>query len=88
MGHNKIRVFTRVICPLMVLAFVGGIVPDIDHPLAEALGINNGRFMHSAFAILGFCLLSSGLIILIAYLRRLSKLWFLKGSNDATIRRN
>lgn len=64
MGIKKCSI-ARIICYLMVLAFVSGIAIDIDHILAPLLGIDNKRFLHPVllpFGV-GFLVVGSWLII-------------------------
>ena len=68
--HHKLRNITWLLCGLMVLAFIAGVLPDIDHPLAQIFGITDGRFLHPAFGIMGYILAGSGVILLIAFLGR------------------
>jgi heme/copper-type cytochrome/quinol oxidase subunit 3 len=63
---------------LMVLAFVAGIVVDVDHPLAKILGIPYARFLHPYFALAGFGFLGLGIILAIACLCRYLQLRILR----------
>ena len=51
--HSKARTFTRWFCALVVAGALGATLPDVDHPIAWALNISNGRFLHPIFLILG-----------------------------------
>ena len=76
--HHKLRNITWMLCGLMVLAFIAGVIPDIDHPLSQILGITDGRFLHPAFGIMGYILVGCGVIILITLLGRHFKPGILK----------
>jgi len=68
----------RVMGGLMVLAFVAGIVPDLDHPLAILLGISDERFLHPYFAVIGSGFVGGGIILAFACLCRCIQLRLLK----------
>lgn len=61
-----LRNATRIMGGIVVLAFVSGSLPDIDHPIASILGISNGRFLHLYFARIGNYFTYIGLIVAIA----------------------
>ncbi len=63
---------------IMVLAFVAGIMVDVDHPLAQVLGIHDARFLHPYFAYAGLILLGSGIVLALACLCRYLQLRLLK----------
>lgn len=62
----EVRIITRLMGGIMVLAFIAGIMVDLDHPLAFLLGINEGRFLHPYFAVAGIAFIGAGLILAIA----------------------
>jgi ABC-type cobalamin transport system permease subunit len=63
---------------VVLLAIVGGIIVDIDHPIAWLLGIPDGRFLMPYFAVAGGVLVLAGGGFLIACLCRYTWLRFLK----------
>ena len=64
---------TWLICYLVVLAFIAGIVVDVDHALSILLGLNNARFLHLHFTIVGLVFIGIGTGILIALVCRLHR---------------
>jgi hypothetical protein len=64
----------------MVLAFVFGIIVDVDHPIAFALGIPNGRFLMPYFDMGGYIALGAGTVLAIACLCRYASIRLLKGA--------
>ena len=63
---------------LMVLAYMAGIIVDIDHPIAWALEIANGRFLMPYFSIGGVAALCCGIVLVISCLCRYAWIRFLK----------
>jgi len=59
-----------LICFSVVLAFIGGTIVDVDHPISFYLGIADGRFLHPYFNLAGYILASCGIILLITCLGR------------------
>ncbi len=75
---SKIRVITWLMGGIVVFAFAAGVMVDVDHPLAWALGIRSYRFLHPYFAIIGLGLIGLGLILGIACLCRCLQLRLLR----------
>jgi len=48
---------------LGVFAFIAGIIPDIDHSIAWLLELDNGRFLHPYFDLVGTWFISCGLVL-------------------------
>jgi len=64
-----------------VLAFISGILVDIDHPAHYYLGWGeDGRYLMDEFETAGYILVSSGAIILIACVCRYCKSRILRRS--------
>jgi ABC-type cobalamin transport system permease subunit len=63
---------------VVLLAIVGGIIVDIDHPIARLLALPDGRFLMPYFAVAGGVLVFAGIGFLIACLCRYSWLRFLR----------
>ena len=72
MADNILPDPARLMVCLLGLAFVSGMLPDIDHPIRWLLGIGAGRFLHAPFAILGLGLVGIGSWILVSLYSRLS----------------
>lgn len=72
--HCLLRNLARFICVAVVLAFISGSVVDIDHPIAWALGMPNGRFLMPYFNLVGYIAVGCGIIILISCLCRYSRI--------------
>ena len=66
----------------MVLAYLASIIVDIDHPIAWALEIANGRFLMPYFNIGGVIALSCGTVLVVASLCRYTWIRFLKHSRN------
>lgn len=66
----EVRAFTRLMGGIVVLAFIAGIMVDLDHPLALVLGISNERFLHPYFAVAGLGSICIGLGLVITCLCR------------------
>lgn len=75
---NKMRSLAWIVGTVVLLAIVGGIIVDIDHPIAWLLALPDGRFLMSFFAVAGVMLLLAGLGFLIACLCRYTWIWFLR----------
>lgn len=75
---NKMRSLTWLVGAVVLLAIGGGIIVDIDHPIAWLLEIPNGRFLMPYFAVAGGVLVLAGVGFLIACLCRYTWLRFLK----------
>ncbi len=75
---NKMRSLAWIVGTVVLLAIVGGIIVDIDHPIAWLLALPDGRFLMSYFAVAGVVLLLAGLGLLIACLCRYTWIGFLK----------
>jgi hypothetical protein len=76
-GFNR-RNITWIMGGVVVLAFISGIMVDIDHPIAWIFGIHNGRFLHPYFALVGYWSICVGFILAVACVCRLALLRFLK----------
>jgi hypothetical protein len=76
--YSERRVITCLMVGIVVLAVIGGVMVDVDHPLAQLLGIRYGRFLHPYFAVAGLGLLGLGIILFIACLCRFLQLRLLK----------
>jgi hypothetical protein len=76
------RVIAWFMGGVVVLAFIGGVVVDVDHPLAWVLGISYGRFLHPYFAVAGIGFVSAGLVLAIACICRCLQLRVLKKRNS------
>ncbi|MBA7475225.1 hypothetical protein ES707_10591 [subsurface metagenome] len=63
--HFSLRNPARFVLGLGVLAFITAPapVPDIDHPIAWFLGLDNGRFLHPYFDLVGTWFIICGLIL-------------------------
>jgi len=61
--HFSLRNPARFVLGLGVLAFITAPVPDIDHPIAWLLGLDNGRFLHPYFDLVGTWFIICGLIL-------------------------
>ena len=72
------RSLTWIVCTVVLLAIVGGIIVDIDHPIARLLALPDGRFLMPYFAVAGGVLVFAGISFLIACLCRYTWLRFLK----------
>jgi len=72
------RNIARLMGCVVVLAFIAGIIVDVDHPLARFLGIHSGRFLHPYFAIGGVIFVGIGLVLVIACLCRYLWIRFLR----------
>lgn len=68
-----------IMVSLIFTAFIIGLLPDIDHPIAYWLGIENGRFLHPYFNLAGYILLGCGIGFVVASFCRLSLSRFLRG---------
>jgi len=75
---NKKRSLAWIVGTIVLLAIAGGIIVDIDHPIAQLLEIPDRRFLMPYFAVAGGVLLLAGLSFLIACLCRYTWLRFLK----------
>lgn len=75
--YLKGRNIAWIVGGLVVVAFVGGVMVDVDHPLAQLLGIHRGRFLHPFFAFAGLAAVGIGLVLVITCIRRLRKPGFL-----------
>jgi len=72
MAHFLFSNTTWLVVYLLSLAFVSGIVSDIDHPLHWALGLGqHARFSHGYLAVVGVVLICCGLGIIGSLHRRL-----------------
>ncbi len=67
---NKMRNPAWLICFAVVLALVCGTIVDVDHPISFYLGIADARFLHPYFNLVGYILISCGIIFLITCLCR------------------
>ncbi len=86
MGYAILNKFYRsqfipawLVCCAMVLAFVSGVIVDVDHPIAFVLGIPNGRFLMPYFDMGGYIALGAGAVLAIACLCRYASIRLLKG---------
>ncbi len=77
-GRSEVRVLTRLMGGIVVLAFIAGIMVDLDHPLAFILGIHKERFLHPYFGIAGLIFVGIGLILVITCLCRYVQFRLLK----------
>lgn len=75
---NKVRSLAWIMGTVVLLAIVGGIIVDIDHPIAWLLALPDGRFLMPYFAVAGGVLLLAGLGFLITCLCRYAWIRFLK----------
>lgn len=75
---NKKRSLAWIVGTIVLLAIAGGIIVDIDHPIAQLLEIPDRRFLMPYFAVAGGVLLLAGPSFLIACLCRYTWLGFLK----------
>lgn len=71
--HTKMSGFARTFWLSLGVGFVGSVLPDVDHPISLWLGIQDARFLHQAFTVLGVALMLCGIGTGIAWSRRLSK---------------
>jgi hypothetical protein len=67
---GKMRSLAWLVGAIVLLAIGGGIIVDIDHPIAWLLALPNGRFLMSYFAVAGGVLVLAGVGFLIACLCR------------------
>ena len=75
---SKMRSLAWLVGAIVLLAIGGGIIVDIDHPIAWLLAIPDGRFLMPYFAVAGGVLVLAGIGFLIACLCRYTWLRFLK----------
>ncbi len=75
---SKMRSLAWLVGTVVLLAIIGGIIVDIDHPIARLLAIPDGRFLMPYFAVAGGVLVLAGISFLIACLCRYVWLRFLK----------
>ena len=68
--HFSLRNPARFILTLGVFAFITGPVPDIDHIFALLLGLDDGRFLHPYFDVVGTWFIINGFILACALLGR------------------
>ena len=68
----------RLICYFMLLAFVCGIIPDIDHPL-YFLGWTSQAFFHKYLVASGYIFTGCGALIILTLACRYI-LWFLRNA--------
>jgi hypothetical protein len=80
-GHPKGRVIARLMGGVVVLAFIAGTMVDVDHPLAQLLGISHQRFLHPYFAYAGLGALCIGLGLVVTCLRRFLSTRFLNNKS-------
>jgi hypothetical protein len=78
--YIKKRSVTWVMGGVMVLAFVAGIIVDIDHPIAWLLGFHNGRFLMGFFAAASYWALGCGAVLAITCICRYAWVRFLRKS--------
>lgn len=65
------RTYSWIVCLCLGVAFIGGVLMDIDHPIHYIWGIGaHGRFAMEAFAVSGAFALLCGLGILISLVCR------------------
>lgn len=75
----KVRGIAWIVFSLVVLAFITGMLPDIDHLLHWLFGWGeSGRYLMGYFEIAGYILLGSGIIIFISCICRYIWLRILK----------
>jgi len=73
MAHYIFSEPARFIIYILSLAFVAGILQDLDHPFHWFMGIgNSARFAHPIFAVTGVVFIGCGLGILYTLYRRLA----------------
>ena len=72
------RSLTWIVCTVVLLAIVGGIIVDIDHPIARLLALPDGRFLMPYFAVAGGVLVFAGIGFLITCLCRYLWIRFLR----------
>ncbi len=75
---NKMRSLAWIVGTVVLLAIVGGIIVDIDHPTAQLLENPDRRFLMPYFAVAGGVLLLAGFSFLLACLCRYTWIRFLK----------
>ncbi len=77
-NRSIVRNIAWVMGGIVVLAFISGVMVDIDHPIAWLLGNGHGRFLHPYFALAGTWAIGLGIILGITCLCRLAFLRLLK----------
>ena len=63
---NKMRSPSWMLGFVMVLAIFCGLIVDVDHPISSVMGIADGRFLHPHFELVGYILISCGIILLVS----------------------
>ena len=61
--HFSLRNPAWVVLSLGMFAFIAAPVPDIDHIIAWFLGLDNGRFLHPYFDMVGTWFIICGLVL-------------------------
>ncbi len=69
-----------LVCGAVVLAFVSGVIVDVDHPIAFVLGIPDGRFLMPYFSMGSYIALGAGAVLAVACLCRYARVRLLKGA--------
>ncbi len=86
--HSSLRNPAWFVLGLGVLAFITAPAPDIDHPIAWLLGLDNGRFLHPYFDLVGTWFIICGLILAGTLLGGYAFTWVLnrKGKGKVSLR--
>ena len=80
--HFSLRNPARFVLGLGVLAFIAAPAPDIDHPIAWLLGLDNERFLHPYFDLVGTWFIICGIILACALLGGYAFTWVLNSKEN------